>query len=369
MKKLLFPALIMVTAACTKPLPSEKQYRVEATVAGFTADSVYVESPFEDQLKAVKVTGETFEFSGEVPYPESFVVYLDRDQEKFIRLFVENAAIRIKAQMDSLSNPLVTGSAVDDAYRRYRANLKPLADSLKLLDQELSVAMKEGQMDLADSLSDAYQSLAARKWKRLSTYTKSHRDSWIVPYFLQNAFSDYSDEMLANEVMTFMSDSLKKSKRTLDLIAMIADMKRVAVGAPAPEFEGLAIDGTLVKLSALKGKVVLLDFWASWCGPCRLNHPDLTALHKKYGRKEFEMISISVDKEKDKWIKAIADDHLTWTQLCDLKGAQGDAAVKYGIQFIPANFLIDKTGVIIAKDLHRKKLRSRIDEVLELKRP
>jgi thiol-disulfide isomerase/thioredoxin len=119
-----------------------------------------------------------------------------------------------------------------------------------------------------------------------------------------------------------------------------------------------------VSLSSFKGKYFLLDFWASWCGPCRRENPNVVKAYRQYHNKGFDILGVSLDDSKDDWLKAIKKDGLSWTQVSDLKGWKNEAATLYGIQGIPMNFLIDKEGKIIAKNLRGQDLEKRLAEVL-----
>jgi thiol-disulfide isomerase/thioredoxin len=139
-----------------------------------------------------------------------------------------------------------------------------------------------------------------------------------------------------------------------------------AEGGLAPDLEFTDPNGKLIKLSSLRGKVVLLDFWASWCGPCRRENPSVVAAYNKFKDKGFDIYSVSLDQDKAKWISAIAQDGLVWkSHVSDLKGWQSQAAAKYGVQGIPAQFLLDKDGKIIAKNLRGEELSRRLAEVLK----
>lgn len=124
------------------------------------------------------------------------------------------------------------------------------------------------------------------------------------------------------------------------------------------------INGKAVKLSDFKGKYVLLDFWASWCGPCRAENPNVLKAYNQYKDKNFTILGVSLDEKGDAWQKAIKDDALPWMQVSDLKGWQNEASSKYGISGIPANFLINPEGIIIAKDLRGEDLETKLAEVL-----
>ncbi len=139
---------------------------------------------------------------------------------------------------------------------------------------------------------------------------------------------------------------------------------KVAKGAVAPDFSLPTPDGKMLALSSFKGKVVLVDFWASWCGPCRKENPNVVAMYKKYHAKGFEILSVSLDDNKNKWLKAIEADGLTWNHVSDLKGWENAAAKLYGVSSIPFTLLLDKEGNIVAKDLRGAELEAKIAETL-----
>jgi len=149
------------------------------------------------------------------------------------------------------------------------------------------------------------------------------------------------------------------------LIGRVARIKGVMVGAQAPEITLSDTTGTPVPLSSLRGKYVLLDFWASWCGPCRMENPNVVRMYNKYKDKGFAIYSVSLDQSKANWTKAIRNDNLTWTHVSDLKYWQSAAAQQYGVQAIPATFLLDKDGKIIAKNLRGPALEQKLEEILK----
>lgn len=155
---------------------------------------------------------------------------------------------------------------------------------------------------------------------------------------------------------TFLGTSIRTA---LDVIV------NTTIGKPAPQFEQKNTEGKLVKLSDFKGKYVLVDFWASWCAPCRQENPNLVHAFKAYESKGFTILGVSLDEKFTNWLEAINADGLTWTQVSDIKGFHNAVAQQYGIQFVPANFLLDPNGIIIAKNLRGPALQAKLAEILK----
>ncbi len=183
------------------------------------------------------------------------------------------------------------------------------------------------------------------------------------------AFATYIDWNSDNEMelMREIADNVEKVRPNLSITkavrAKIERLSRFAIGSVAPDIKAPTPDDKEMSLSDLRGKYVLLDFWAAWCGPCRQENPNVVRVFQKYKDKGFTVFGVSLDNAKDKWLKAIETDQLTWSHISDLKGWQSEPAAEYGVRSIPANYLLDPEGRIIAKDLRGAALEAKMAEI------
>jgi thiol-disulfide isomerase/thioredoxin len=162
-----------------------------------------------------------------------------------------------------------------------------------------------------------------------------------------------------------LSDEMKETKAGEYLAKKIEAARKASIGQPIENFKLPNLDGQMVEVASLKGKYVLVDFWASWCGPCRAENPFLKEAYAKYKPKNFEIVGISLDDKRDKWVAAIEKDGLPWIHVSDLKGWKNVAALSYGITAIPQNFLVDTNGVIIAQNLRGEALAKKLEEIIQ----
>lgn len=232
------------------------------------------------------------------------------------------------------------------------------------LSQDFTLAAQNKDQQKMDQLRQEYMQAN----DQMASMMVQASPSLAVINLLQNNTLDkdqYFDTYVA------VADKLKKEwpdyRESKNFVAFVEKLKTTSVGQVAPEIALPNPEGQVVKLSSLRGKYVLVDFWAKWCGPCRHENPNVVRVYNKYKDKGFTVYGVSLDRSKDDWLKAIKEDNLTWTHVSDLKFWQSEAAKIYSISAIPFSLLLDPDGVIIAKNLRGQALEDKLVEIFDKK--
>ena len=285
-------------------------------------------------------------------------------QRDFLTVYVDGGNVTI-ITIDSFSNSKVVGSRSHDEHVKVTALLKPIVDK----EMELEKQYRE----LAKAKDEAGMKEMQKKFKELNNERKNIYGNYVKqnptsPYaiFAVSSFAGWDIDAGETEPLFKLLPATVQTSPTGKTLATRLDIaKKTSVGVMAMDFTQNDTAGVAVSLSSLRGKYVLVDFWASWCGPCRGENPNIVKAFNQYKDKGFHILGVSLDRpgQKDKWMKAIHDDNLTWTHVSDLQFWDNAVAKQYGIQGIPYSFLLDPTGKIIAKNLRGEELQKKLAEI------
>ena len=266
---------------------------------------------------------------------------------------------------DSLYNAKWKGSKVyDESIAFIKAVGPPVMTIHHNANVTLTRATPEQKADTTffKTLDKKVNEMQASRRKKIIEFALENPDSYFVMHSLSEASHGAKPEVILS-TFNKMSEKLRLSYEGQSLYKILSADKVVALGAVAPDFTQNDVDGKPVSLSDYKGKYVLVEFWASWCSPCRAESPNLLKQYSAYKDKGFEILGVSVDSDKAKWVEAIKKDGLTWTQVSDLKGWESDARKVYGISGVPANFLVSPEGKIVGAHLTGEKLNKKLSEI------
>ncbi|MEP1486878.1 MAG: TlpA disulfide reductase family protein [Algibacter sp.] len=375
MKQLISFLLLCLIFSCKTEI--KDHYEIDAKAPGiYNGMRVYLKTPNErgqvTNRDTAIILDEKFSFKGIRNEPTLEHLYID-GYKNYIPLIVENGSITIIINKDSLETSIVSGTNSNKEYSEYNSKTRKLNVHIKTLTAQF----KDATINNASNKSELYKNITDAR-KALTNlpldFIKNNNKSFVSAILLNTLVKDKQTAITDLEsLFSKLAAPIKTSEYGKTVSASIENQKLirqqqrgVQIGDIAPDFSAITPDGKTLALNDIKGKITIIDFWASWCGPCRRENPYVVETYKQYHEKGLEIISLSLDKnsQKDKWIKAIQDDKMTWHHVSNLQSWQDPIANRYGVRSIPATFILDETGKVIAKNLRGKALGNKIAELL-----
>ncbi|RAK70142.1 TlpA disulfide reductase family protein [Hymenobacter edaphi] len=261
----------------------------------------------------------------------------------------------------------VKGSKDSELMQQLTRQMQRSSGQLQGIMERYQANAQAGRQDSMKVLEARFMTTQARNTGALKSLIRRNPTSVVSAFALGTPQIFNADEnfTFADSVATQLRKAQPDSRYTKALVQTLEPLRKTAIGTVAPDIQLTNPAGKVVSLSSLRGQYVLLDFWASWCGPCRQENPNVVKTYEQYKNKKFTVYGVSLDQDKGKWEKAIQADGLTWTHVSDLKGWQSAAGQAYGVQSIPMNFLLDPQGRIIAKNLRGEALSAKLATVLK----
>lgn len=363
MKRISYLFIIVILFSCS----SKPHYTIKGKIKGSDNVTFYLQK--RDAGKTVSIDsaisrkGLFTMKGGVIEYPQMVMLVAGNTRQR-ISFFLENSEITVNGSLDSLFKADVAGSKTQDEFRTLINSNKQLSEKYSRLAVKYQVDSRSGNTASLQVLQKQMDSLQTEMATLQKTFVKKNPASYVNPSIL----TSLGIEMEADEIESLIN-GLDPSIAALPPIKALKEratvMKSVAVGQKAPDFTLNDVNGSPLTLSSKLGsKLLLIDFWASWCEPCRQENPNVVKVYNEFHKKGFDVIGVSLDRTKDAWIKAIADDKLTWTHVSDLQYWNNAAARLYAVGSIPANFLLDETGKIIGKNLRGDDLYNKVTEVI-----
>ena len=372
MKKLLFRLFsLSYLLFLSSSGSSDNQFELIGNADVSDGTMIYVLQADQNNQPYIKdstsVQSNSFKFKGISSTPQISYIQV-QGVNGYVLAILENGDIKADIYKDSISKSKVYGTKSNDDFIKYKSETKSLVDVMNNISSDAQNAIMSGDVVTAMELEKEYNSkereVMLYEWDFIVDNLDSYMSALLLEVFMiENKVN--KDSII--DVYESFSNRIKVSdvgKNIADLLSQFEDP--IEVGEIAPDFTAPSIDGPDITLSnvLLDNKVTLLDFWAAWCRPCRIENPNLVRLHKKYKDAGFDIIGVSLDRTREQWEQAVIDDNLPWTQVSNLNFWNDPVARRYSIRAIPQSYLLNKDGLVMGKNLRGQELEDRILSLL-----
>ncbi len=335
-------------------------FQITARTQGVPDSTVYLVASNADTIACTQMKRGMFVFKGKVTEPD--VAYVrPASAPAVIPVMLENANFQILASPSGIQ---VVGGEAQDIYNRYTQLTQETQAEQNRVQKELQEYVQAGDQMKAQGLMNDFQKYVEKARAKEVAMFDTLNHSFVGMYVLASNMHGMPASMLRERYDKF-SDKLKQTPNGKAVASYLENVERLSVGKIVPDFSMPNAEGDTLSLHAIKGKVKIVDFWASWCGPCRKESSTLVKLYKNYQTRGLEIVGVSIDDKADAWKKAMFEDGMTWKALCDLKGSQSPVIPLFNIKSIPFTLVLDADNRIVAVNLRGKELEQKIEELLK----
>ena len=374
MKKIIFiVAAALTTFACNQL--KDNEFIINGDANGVeNGKKVFVEIQTETG-SVVKDTGVVengkFELKGITEGIDLGFVRIENEQIS-LPLILEEGKIEINIVKDSLHKSTLGGTPNNDKFQKFNTESRAISEKVAKFEKDNGPEMQKAQMSndtvTINKLLKEYKKFQNEMNEYSKKFIKNNPDAYLSVLLLENFLM--RQYLTPEETRTYfdgLNKEVKETKSGKKIKTTLDAMTAIVIGKPAPNFSGPTPEGKTISLKETLGKVTIIDFWASWCGPCRAENPSVVALYNEFHPQGLNIIGVSLDKDAKKWKEAIAKDKLTWTQVSNLKGWKDPIATTYEVEEIPATFILDAKGNIVAKNRRGDELKAKVKELLGVK--
>ncbi len=362
MQKRFFLAASIAIVGFISSCKTNGSTHITGTLQGVDASQLFViKDDKMSQVDTVLVKGGKFTYDVKLQEPTPLYLVLKQTGENVL-VFAENGNITLDGKAEDFKNAKISGSKIHEEFGVYLKSIDPIIQKAMEITKRSETATSDQE---SEKLQLEYAALDSNETELMKNFVKAHATSPVSSFLACSKLGNEKDVEKFTSIYSLLQGKALSTVYGQKLTDMYKKMQQLTIGGMSKDFTLPTVDGKTISLQSYRGKYVLVDFWASWCKPCREENPNVVAAYVAYHAKGLEILGVSLDNKKEDWTAAIAKDKLTWSHGSDLQGWSSPIAELYGIQGIPANFLVDPTGKIIAKDLRGAQLQETLAQFIK----